>query len=578
MESAPILARILIADDHEMIRTGIRSLLESRNDVEVSEACDGREAVEKTLDLCPDLVILDVSMPLLDGFSAAREIRRLSPSTAILILTFHKTDALTELAREIGASGFLTKTDNGDALLTAIDGAIADLNQATKRGHRPIFSGEKQREQRPGNSLPSQELRKPLLQVLFLHSQSTCVERCLQELKGAQFQVRSHVVVNSQDCTEQLNSNHYDVILAEYPIPKMQRGPTLGLLSRTNKHTPLIFVTDRMDREAVAELITKGAADCVELDNFGHLSIAVRRALEKSDSHRARHESAKRQKSEAHYRALINNLAFGICLCGMEGQFLDVNQTLITMLGYPSQGELLGVNLAADILCDPSKRAQLLGVVSDSGRVDPLEIDWKRQDGTSLKVRLSGREVNIGEGNAVGYGIIVEDVTKQRELEERLRQEAVRDPLTGLANYRYLVGVLDGEIERSKRTGREFALLLLDLDRLKQINDRYGHLTGSEALCRLASVLSSGCRQMDTAARFGGDEFAIVLPETGASSAKLVARRLCDNLANDGRNPQLSVSVGVAIYPTDGELVETLLLAADTALYEMKASVHVGPR
>ena len=159
-----------------------------------------------------------------------------------------------------------------------------------------------------------------------------------------------------------------------------------------------------------------------------------------------------------------------------------------------------------------------------------LEIDWKRQDGTSLKVRLSGREVNIGEGNAVGYGIIVEDVTKQRELEERLRQEAVRDPLTGLANYRYLVGVLDGEIEQSKRTGREFALLLLDLDRLKQINDRYGHLTGSEALCRLASVLSSGCRQMDTAARFGGDEFAIVLPETGASSAKLVARGVVTTL------------------------------------------------
>ena len=342
MESAPILARILIADDHEMIRTGIRSLLESRNDVEVSEACDGREAVEKTLDLCPDLVILDVSMPLLDGFSAAREIRRLTPSTAVVILTFHKTDVLTELAREIGASGFLTKTDNGDALLTAIDGAIADLNQATKRGHRPIFSGEKQREQRPGNSLPSQELRKPLLQVLFLHSQSTCVERCLQELKGAQFQVRSHVVVNSQDCTEQLNSNHYDVILAEYPIPKMQRGPTLGLLSRTNKHTPLIFVTDRMDREAVAELSHER---CRGLRGTGQFWPSFHRcpsSAEKSDSHRARHESAKRQKSEAHYRALINNIAFGICLCGMEGQFLDVNQTLITMLGYPSPRGTLG--------------------------------------------------------------------------------------------------------------------------------------------------------------------------------------------------------------------------------------------
>ena len=162
-------------------------------------------------------------------------------------------------------------------------------------------------------------------------------------------------------------------------------------------------------------------------------------------------------------------------------------------------------------------------------------------------------------------------MTKQREIEDELRQQAARDPLTGLANYRSLLGVLASEISRFKRTGREFALLLLDLDRLKQINDRYGHLTGSEALCRLADVLAAGCRNIDTAARFGGDEFAVVLPETGVESAKSVAQRLCDDLANDDRGPALSVSAGVAIYPTDGETVETLLLAADKALYEKKS-------
>src|ERR1019366_4815713 len=125
--------------------------------------------------------------------------------------------------------------------------------------------------------------------------------------------------------------------------------------------------------------------------------------------------------------------------------------------------------------------------------------------------------------------------------------QATRDPLTGLANYRYLTGMLESEIERSKRTGREFAILLFDLDGLKQINDRYGHIKGSEALCRLADVLATGCRSIDTAARFGGDEFALVLPETGALAARMVARRLCDNFADDGRRPKLSVSVGVAI-------------------------------
>jgi diguanylate cyclase (GGDEF)-like protein len=99
-------------------------------------------------------------------------------------------------------------------------------------------------------------------------------------------------------------------------------------------------------------------------------------------------------------------------------------------------------------------------------------------------------------------------------------------------------------------------------------------MTGSDALCRLANVLITGCRNIDTAARFGGDEFAVVLPETGVESAKSVGQRLCDRLANDSKRPHISMSVGVAIFPVDGEAVETLLHAADMALYGMKAKVH----
>jgi PAS domain S-box-containing protein len=209
----------------------------------------------------------------------------------------------------------------------------------------------------------------------------------------------------------------------------------------------------------------------------------------------------------------------------LEGKFLDANQALITMLGYASKEELLAVDLVSEFFCDPVKRAQILGHSREEEQADladPMEVDWKRKDGTFLKIRLSGREVGDKAGMD-GYEVIVEDVTKQRELENHLRQQAAEDPLTGLSNYRHLVEILDTEIRRSHRTGREFALLLFDLDGLKQINDRYGHVTGSEALCRLADVLSIGCRDIDTAARFGGDEFALVLPETGAAPARLVA-------------------------------------------------------
>jgi diguanylate cyclase (GGDEF)-like protein len=157
-----------------------------------------------------------------------------------------------------------------------------------------------------------------------------------------------------------------------------------------------------------------------------------------------------------------------------------------------------------------------------------------------------------------------------------LRQQAAKDSLTGLANYRHLVETVDTEIKRSERTAREFALLFLDLDGLKQINDRFGHLVGSQALCRLADVLSICSRKVDTPARFGGDEFALVLPETGQGPANLAAGRICDSLANDGGKPTLSVSIGVAIYPKDGRKLDSLLGAADAALYSMKNKTR-GP-
>ena len=128
----------------------------------------------------------------------------------------------------------------------------------------------------------------------------------------------------------------------------------------------------------------------------------------------------------------------------------------------------------------------------------------------------------------------------------------------------------------ARRARQPFCVLFVDLDGLKQINDRFGHLVGSQALCRLADVLCICSRKIDTAARFGGDEFALVLPETGQLPANLVARRICGGLANDGKEPKLSVSIGVAVYPKDGEKVDFLLGAADAALYAMKAKAQ-GP-
>ena len=152
------------------------------------------------------------------------------------------------------------------------------------------------------------------------------------------------------------------------------------------------------------------------------------------------------------------------------------------------------------------------------------------------------------------------------------------DPLTGLPNYRRLVEVLGTEISRANRSDRPFAVLFFDMDGLKRINDELGHLIGSRALCRFAETLRATCRVTDTAARYGGDEFVAVLPDTDEDGAKLVIRRLTDRLAEDNDKPELSMSAGVALYPRDGGTPTTLLSAADRALYSVKAEKALARR
>jgi diguanylate cyclase (GGDEF)-like protein len=171
---------------------------------------------------------------------------------------------------------------------------------------------------------------------------------------------------------------------------------------------------------------------------------------------------------------------------------------------------------------------------------------------------------------AVTSLVLAAEVTEHKRAEEHARQLATSDALTGIANYRRLLDALDQEIKRYGRTGKSFAVLLLDLDGLKKINDALGHTVGNRALCRLANILQMHSREIDTAARYGGDEFVVVLPETESESARHVAERVAEQLRSDGEEPPLTVSVGTAVYPRDGRTIEELLHTADSDLYEKK--------
>jgi two-component system, cell cycle response regulator len=169
-----------------------------------------------------------------------------------------------------------------------------------------------------------------------------------------------------------------------------------------------------------------------------------------------------------------------------------------------------------------------------------------------------------------------------------LHQEAQRlsitDGLTGLWNYRYFTMTFAKEIERSSRFGRPLALLLLDLDKFKDVNDHYGHQRGDSVLIELATRVKAEIREVDTLARYGGEEFVLVLPETDAGGAAGAAQRICEVVrhrpfSQEGEDPlAITVSVGVSVFPTHGSTAATLMRNADTALYAAKDAGRDGWR
>jgi len=285
-------------------------------------------------------------------------------------------------------------------------------------------------------------------------------------------------------------------------------------------------------------------------------------------------EVSERKRAGQRFKLAVESAPNAMVMSDQKGKIVLVNSQATKMFCYKKE-ELVGQ--LVEVLVPQRFRSGHPGHRSGFSvqpQARPMgagrDLYAVRKDGSEFPVEIGLNPIET-EGGFVVLSAIV-DITARKAAEEEIRSLATSDPLTGLANYRKLIDTLDANIRRFDRTRRPFAVLLFDLDDLKKVNDAYGHLAGSRALCRLAEVLRSHCREIDTPARYGGDEFAVVLPETDSQQAQQIAMRIRERLASDGESPAISVSVGSAVFPEDGGSIEKLLSAADRTLYAMKRS------
>ena len=229
-------------------------------------------------------------------------------------------------------------------------------------------------------------------------------------------------------------------------------------------------------------------------------------------------------------------------------------------------GELLGRSVCEYLKCQ-DRHTMPIAPHYEALQGMSSQFEYKRNSRV-LELHLEPLRSASGEIiGCIGAGL---DITERKKKEEKFHYQATHDALTGLANYREFLDALESELRRGERSNRPCAVLLLDLDGLKSINDRLGHLAGNRALNRLSGVMKDQSRATDLAARYGGDEFAILLIDADPGMARQIAGRVQSALRNDKKEPSLSVSIGISVYPDDGRTAQDLLEVADRELYQNK--------
>ncbi|WP_417565356.1 diguanylate cyclase [Marinobacter sp.] len=283
---------------------------------------------------------------------------------------------------------------------------------------------------------------------------------------------------------------------------------------------------------------------------------------------------------ERQLQVLMDNLPGMAYRCRYDPQWtmLFVSQGCARLTGYEPEELIENRVTSYASLIDDEDGERIFCEVKAALENDEsfsLEYGLTCKDGSRIWVWERGRGVEEGDGTVVLEGIVL-DISDRKELEIELEELATRDPLTGLFNRREMSRILEEELERARRYQRPMALLWIDFDHFKDVNDTYGHAAGDSVLRSISRLLLGSVRSVDSIGRFGGEEFVIVLPEMDLDEARDTAERLRRKVVEapqplgDGSAVPLTISVGVAVYPEHAQNAAALCAAADKAMYLAK--------
>ena len=531
--------KILLVEDSRLTAMVVAEFL-NKNGYETETAITGEEAVQKISGgFPPDLVLMDIELAgEMDGIDAARRIMK-SRDIPVVFLTANTSGKIIDKIKEVKAYGFVLKDTDKAALLSTVEMALK-LHEANT--HARMFE---------------RLFENSLNELYIFHPKSlkfVAVNRAARKNLGYTI--------------EELNT-----------MTPLDLKPELDLQSFRELLVPLVSGEQEQVLFKTVHRRKDGSLYPVEINlqlfDYGGEKLCM--ALVANLTEIKQLEEEKRRKEEL-CRLMLQGIPSPAWLVSRELRILAQNKAAASLFGskvgdYCWERVLGGGNLPDEYREAFEKNGSPLpGTKCYFCRGDEA---LDRNEPINSEVELAGNIwdtwwIPLGEDVYLHYAT---DVTKHKRMEKELRCLSVTDCLTNCYNRRFFMQKLEEEIERAKRNGNKFSLIMLDIDRFKSINDRFGHNAGDLVLKSMAEMIKNRIRKIDTLARWGGEEFVLLLPDTPMENAARLAEELRESLSRMDIQGvgRVTASFGVAGY-CPGDSVDSLVNKADNMMYEAKAA------
>lgn len=413
-----------------------------------------------------------------------------------------------------------------------------------------------------------------------------CIDDCeidvlliVETLSAGGFEVSWERACTRADVIEQLACQSWEVVIADYSMPQFDGMEALAIVMAQRPDLPFILVSGEVGEETAVLAMRAGAHDYMMKHDLGRLVPAVRRELADAVTRRARRiAETNLRSSESLLKSIVDTAVDGIIVIDEEGIIEFVNAAAEKIFDWKAMN-LIGRNM--DCLLGPNAERTMPSCLlldqrmSGSGNMagTTVELKARRRDGSGFPLELTLGAMRVDGG--VKFAGIMRDLTERRRSEERIRQLAHYDELTGLPNRQLFSQLLEQALSESGYASKQVAVLFIDLDRFKLINDTLSHDSGDALLRLVAKRVTDVLPRRATIARFGGDEFVVMMrdctmPADASQTAQSLLTAIAEPMQLLGNDYHLTASIGISAYPGDGKNAQTILKNADNALSRAK--------